>query len=118
VNEIKQEFRDNFPQGTEYVEHKSEDTIRLKDGGLIRFGHIKKRSEKKSNMSGIANASYDVRYIFVFVDEAYEMTMKMKSQIEIRLRGKNPNLQMIWIFASNPYVRGNQYVDYLGSLQQ
>jgi hypothetical protein len=25
---------------------------------------------------------------------------------------------MIWIFASNPYVRGNQYVDYLGSLQQ
>lgn len=71
----------------------------------------KEKVERDNNLSGLAPFKGSTKYIFLFVDEAYELTQDQINVIDGKVRA-GKNTKTILIRVCNPYSISNEYVKY------
>jgi hypothetical protein len=84
-----------------------------KNNTLLRLIYLNRRTQKsKSTLAGTSRF-FNVKYLFVFVDETSELNEKDRNDINIRIRADNINTQICYINVCNPYDITNPHVRYL-----
>jgi hypothetical protein len=118
LSEMIMDFENMFKEfGIPYIIKKEDSGYthikNLNSGTVLRFIYFKRhtKSSNDNKFSGLASAG-NVDYIFMFLDEAYEIPEEDKLTLQSKIRGSKMT-QYTLFQVCNPYNIGSEYVKYL-----